>query len=179
MLSWGVIAALTALVKTPGQFYCVRFGLGLAEAGFFPGVIVFLTHWFPIRDRGRALALFFVATPVAQIISPKISNLLLKIGTPGHPALLGMHGWQWLYIFWAAPAIVLGILVLAMLPDHPHDAAWLRRGREIGRRERKIARRSNAPPGRPAQTVLAGLCHPKVLLLTAAYFCTTSSELWL
>src|SRR5205823_10646861 len=81
MISWGIMATLTAFVKTPSQFYVVRFLLGLAEAGFFPGVIVYLTHWFPGRDRARALSCFLVATPVAQILSPKISNALLKIGT--------------------------------------------------------------------------------------------------
>src|SRR5438309_474082 len=80
MITWGITAALTAAVKTPFQFYVLRFLLGLAEAGFYPGVIVYLTHWFASRDRARALAYFFVATPVAQIISPKISNALLKIG---------------------------------------------------------------------------------------------------
>ena len=81
MVTWGIMAALTAAVTTPFEFYVVRFLLGLAEAGFFPGVIVYLTHWFPIRDRARALAYFFVATPVAQILSPKISGALLVIGT--------------------------------------------------------------------------------------------------
>ena len=76
MISWGLVAGVTALVKTPNQFYCVRFLLGLAEAGFFPGVIVYLTHWFPARDRARALAWFFVATPVAQFVSPKLSYFL-------------------------------------------------------------------------------------------------------
>src|SRR3989442_11045897 len=81
MITWGITAALTAAVTTPFQFYLVRFLLGLAEAGFFPGVIVYLTHWFPSRDRARALAYFFVATPLAQVVSPKISNPLLPIGT--------------------------------------------------------------------------------------------------
>src|SRR5713226_9662836 len=80
MITWGITAALTAAVKTPVQFYVVRFLLGLAEAGFFPGVIVYLTHWFPARDRTRALSWFLIGTPVAQIASPKISNALLKIG---------------------------------------------------------------------------------------------------
>ena len=110
MISWGIVAALTALVKVPWQFYAVRFFLGLAEAGFFPGVIVYLTHWFPSRDRARALAWFFVATPIAQIISPKISNELLKIGTDGQPdPVLGLVGWQWVYIVWGIPAVVLGV----------------------------------------------------------------------
>src|SRR5207237_9883524 len=73
MVSWGIMAALTALVKTPVQFYGARFLLGLAEAGFFPGVIVYLTHWFPSRDRARALAYFFVATPIAQLITLNVS----------------------------------------------------------------------------------------------------------
>ncbi|MFZ4768394.1 MAG: MFS transporter, partial [Roseimicrobium sp.] len=81
MVSWGIMAALTAAVTTPSQFYWVRFLLGLAEAGFFPGVIVYLTHWFPVRDRAKALSYFLVATPVAQMINPKVSGWLLMIGS--------------------------------------------------------------------------------------------------
>src|SRR5262245_53867849 len=107
MITWGIMAAMTAFVKTPFQFYVVRLLLGLSEAGFFPGVIVYLTHWFPSRDRARALACFLIATPVAQIVSPKISNALLKIGTDEtvndtivhHPELFGLEGWQCVYIF--------------------------------------------------------------------------------
>src|SRR4051794_34766384 len=108
MVSWGIVAALTALVRTPNQFYGVRLLLGLAEAGFFPGVIVYFTHWFPSRDRARALSQFLVAAPLAQLITPKISNLILTIGTTEvvggvtvqHPMVLGMAGWQWVYIVW-------------------------------------------------------------------------------
>ena len=133
MISWGIMAALTAVVTTPMQFYVVRFLLGLAEAGFFPGVIVYLTHWFPSRDRARALAYFFVATPIAQVVSPKISNALLKIGTDEvingtlvhRPEVLGLEGWQWVYIVWGIPAVVLGIVVFVMLKDRPRDAHWL------------------------------------------------------
>ena len=110
MISWGIIAGLTAFVKTPFQFYSVRFFLGLAEAGFFPGVIVYLTHWFPAHDRGRALAWFFIASPVAQFVSPKLSYFLLRIGTTEtsggatviYPALWGLQGWQWMYIAWGS-----------------------------------------------------------------------------
>src|SRR5688572_22347690 len=97
MLTWGLMATLTAAVTTPFQFYVVRFLLGLAEAGFFPGVIVYLSHWFPRRDRVRAFAIFLIATSIAQMISPIISNFMLKIGTTEtvngvsvtHPELLG------------------------------------------------------------------------------------------
>ena len=160
MISWGIMAALTAFVGTrvpvvsglveavfrplcdllgwsfnlaEFQFYTIRFLLGLAEAGFFPGVIVYLTHWFPSRDRARALSWFLIATPVAQIISPKISNLMLKIGTDEvingvtvhRPEVLGMEGWQWVYIGWGIPAVIMGIIVLTMLTDRPGQARWL------------------------------------------------------
>jgi len=97
------------------QFATVGFLLGLAEAGFFPGVIVYLTHWFPSRDRARALATFLVATPFAQIISPKISNALLVIGDgPAHPPVLGMVGRQWVYVVRAVPADLLGFFVFCL-----------------------------------------------------------------
>src|SRR6059036_2674574 len=108
MITWGIVASLNAWVKTPAHFYTVRFFLGLAEAGFFPGVVVFLTHWFPLRDRARAFALFLVATPIAQVISPTLCNPLLKIGltevidgvTVTHPLVLALKGWQWVFIAW-------------------------------------------------------------------------------
>ena len=109
MVTWGIMAALTAAVRTPMEFYLVRFFLGLAEAGFFPGVIVYLTHWFTTRDRAKALAIFFVASPLAQIVSPLINQWLLPIGvseenlaalnmagTTPIPAFMGLVGWQWI-----------------------------------------------------------------------------------
>ena len=126
MVSWGIMAALTAAVTKPWHFYSVRFLLGLAEAGFFPGIIVYLTHWFPSRDRARALATFLIATPCAQIFSPKISNWLLTIGTDAaNPPVLGMVGWQWVYVFWGLPAVVLGFIVLWWMVDKPRQAKWL------------------------------------------------------
>ena len=180
MLTWGVMAACTAFVKTPMQFYVVRFCLGLAEAGFFPGVIVYLTHWFPARDRTRALSLFFVATPIAQIISPKISNALLKIGTTEtingvavrHGEVLGLVGWQWVYIFWGIPAVVLGVLVLLMLKDRPRDAHWLTT-EEREALERQLEA-DKAAGGKKRMTLLQALRHPMVLLLAFAYFCTVT-----
>jgi ACS family tartrate transporter-like MFS transporter len=181
MLTWGVMAALTAVVKTPMHFYVVRFLLGLAEAGFFPGVIVYLTHWFPGRDRTRALSWFLIATPIAQITSPKISNALLKIGTDEmvsgalvhHPALLGLAGWQWVYIFWGLPAVVLGIVVFFLLTDRPRDAKWLT-VEERDALERELEMEKARRAGRRRMTLLEAFRHPKVLLLAAAYFCSTS-----
>src|SRR5437762_1517469 len=180
MISWGIMATLTAFVKTPSQFYLVRFLLGLAEAGFFPGVIVYLTHWFPARDRARALSCFLVATPVAQIISPKISNALLKLGTDEtingvavhRPEWFGLEGWQCVYIFWGIPALVLGVVVFFLLKDRPRDAGWLtpeeREALEL-EREKDLQRRHRMP-------VLEALRHPKVLLLALAYFCIVTGS---
>jgi ACS family tartrate transporter-like MFS transporter len=177
MVSWGIMAGLTALVTTPFQFYTVRFLLGLAEAGFFPGVIVYLTHWFPARDRARALSWFLIATPIAQITSPKLSNMLLKIGTDEvvggvtvhHPEVLGMEGWQWVYIAWGIPAVVLGVVVLLFLTDRPRQARWLddeeREALEAELERERAQRRAGGH-----MTVLQALGHPKVLLLAAAYF---------
>jgi len=182
MITWGVMAALTAYVTTPFQFYVVRFLLGLSEAGFFPGVIVYLTHWFPSRDRARALACFLVATPIAQIISPKISNALLKIGTDEtindvavhHPELFGLEGWQCVYIFWGLPAVVLGFVVLALLKDRPRDAKWLT-PEESEALHQELEQEKNLHRAR-RMTVLEALRHPKVLLLALAYFCIVTGS---
>jgi len=119
MITWGIMAALTAAVTTPHQFYTVRFFLGLAEAGFFPGVMVYLTHWFPSRDRSRALALLIMGQPTAQILSPKITNALMSVQA------LGLAGWQWVYIFWGIPAVALGVYVWIAMTDRPAQAKWL------------------------------------------------------
>jgi ACS family tartrate transporter-like MFS transporter len=178
MITWGVMAALTAAVKAPWHFYAVRFLLGLAEAGFYPGVIVYLTHWFPTRDRARALAYFFVATPIAQIVSPKLSNFLLKIGTDEtingvvihHPEVWGLEGWQWVYIAWGIPAVLLGVAVLALLTDRPGQAKWLEPDeREALEQELKREKALHGASHRH-MTVLEALRHPKVLVLAAAYF---------
>jgi ACS family tartrate transporter-like MFS transporter len=178
MVSWGIMAALTAAVTTPWQFYTVRFLLGLAEAGFFPGVIVFLTHWFPSRDRARALAYFFVATPIAQIISPPISNVLAGLSYDAtvngavvhHLGPLGLKGWQWIYIAWGIPSIVLGLLVLIFLTDRPAQARWLddeeRNALELELKREKAAHHA----GGGHMSLGEALKHPKVLILAAAYF---------
>ena len=177
MITWGITAALTAAVTTPFQFYLVRFLLGLAEAGFFPGVIVYLTHWFPSRDRARALAYFFVATPLAQVVSPKISNALLRIGTDErvggvlvhHPEVLGLEGWQWVYIAWGLPAVVMGVVVLFALTDRPHQARWLT-PEEREALAAELEREKAAGSARHRMKVTEALRHPKVLLLALVYF---------
>jgi MFS transporter, ACS family, tartrate transporter len=161
------------------QFFSIRFLLGLAEAGFFPGVIVYLTHWFPARDRARALSWFFIASPVAQFISPKLSYFLLRIGTTEtfnsdvvihHPALWGMQGWQWMYIAWGIPAVILGILVFWHLPDWPREAHWLTPDERDALEQELMREKQQHKLGHHHMTVLQALQHPQVLLLAAAYF---------
>lgn len=184
MVTWGLVAALTAFVKTPWQFYGIRFLLGLAEAGFFPGVIVYLTHWFPARDRAQALSWFFIATPVAQALSPKLSYLLLRIGTTEtsggitttYPTLLGMHGWQWMYIGWGIPAVLLGVLVLFLLPDWPREARWLDPDEREALEKELASEKLQHKQGHAHLTVFQALRHRKVLLLAAAYFFVVSTS---
>ena len=177
MITWGVFAALTALVTKPWHFYTIRFLLGLAEAGFYPGVIVYLTHWFPKRDRSRALAYFFMAGPLAQLISPKITNLMLPIGSTEtinkivihHDKVWGLVGWQWAYIAWGIPAVILGLAVLIWLTDRPAQARWLKDD-EREALETELARERAEHPASKHMTVWEALSNRKVLILTAAYF---------
>jgi ACS family tartrate transporter-like MFS transporter len=177
MVTWGIMAALTAAVEVPWHFYVVRFLLGLAEAGFFPGVIVYLTHWFPTKDRARALAYFLIGTPVAQIVSPKISSALLVIGTDEtlpsgqiihHPEVWGLEGWQWVYIVWGIPAVLLGVIVFFALTDYPRQAKWLAEDErealqaELDREKHRVSAKR--------LTLLDAMRQPKVLLLALAYF---------
>jgi MFS transporter, ACS family, tartrate transporter len=179
MVTWGIAAALTAAVATPAQFYGVRFLLGLAEAGFFPGVIIYLTHWFPAKERARALSYFLIGTPVAQMTSPKISNALLKVGAGGAPGgaahLFGFHGWQWVFVVEGLPAIVLGLVVLFALPDRPRDAKWLSAG-EREALERQLALEKARRAAGHRMTLLQAFGNPKVLLLAFAYLCSTSAN---
>jgi MFS transporter, ACS family, tartrate transporter len=181
MLTWGVMAAATGFVQTPAQFYTVRFLLGLAEAGFFPGVIIYLTHWFTQRDRAKALSYFLIATPFAQIMSPKISNWLLKFGTTEvvdgvsvtYPRLMGLAGWQWVYIFWGIPAVILGMVVLWYLTDKPRQAKWLTDEEKAALEAELEFEREQKTRGK-RMTVMQALRQPKVLLLALAYFCTVT-----
>lgn len=119
LVSWGFVSSLTAFVQTPMQFYVARFFLGVAEAGFFPGIIVYFTHWFTSRDRGRALAGLVMAIPFSLALGAPVSGLLMKIDWLGWP------GWKWLFILEGLPAVVLSVVTLFALKDRPRDAKWL------------------------------------------------------
>ncbi len=170
MITWGIISAATAWVSTPGQFYVARFLLGLAEAGFFPGVVIFLTHWFPQRDRARALALFLIATPIAQVIAPLSCKYLLQ-----NVSLFALSGWQWVFIAWGLPAIVLGFLVLLFLIDWPREAKWLSAD-EKAALQGELERERQASQAKQHMSMIDGIKHPKVLLLALVYFCVVTAN---
>ena len=119
LVTWGLISAAMAFVKTPTQFYWARFLLGVAEAGFFPGIIVYFTHWFVQSDRSRALSGLLLAVPLSLALGAPVSSLLLDVHW------LGMAGWQWLFIVEGLPAVLLGFVTLACLTDRPRNATWL------------------------------------------------------
>jgi MFS family permease len=167
MISWGLVASLTGLIHTPAQFYSVRFILGVAEAGFFPGVVVYLTHWYRDRDRARAMAMFMSAIPIAQVIGAPLSGALL------HIHWLGYSGWRWLLILEGVPAVAAGVACLYYLTDRPRDAHWLaddERAWITGELASEAAARG------PQLGIWKTLRDRNVLLLTAVYFFGACSQ---
>jgi len=121
MFTWGLVACAMAFVQTPMQFYIARFLLGVLEAGFFPGIILYLTYWYPSARRGQIIALFMTATAIASVIAGPLSGATMKYFND----IEGWHGWQWLFISQGLPASILGIVAYFYLQDKPEDAKWL------------------------------------------------------
>jgi len=163
MISWGIVSAAMMFVRGPVAFYVLRCLLGVAEAGFFPGIIFCLTRWFPSAERGRAVASFMTAVVVAGIIGGPVSGALLSLNGVGRLA-----GWQWLFLLEGLPAVLLGVIVLRALPDRPVDAAWLtvtERTTLEGHVEREEARHASG-----VRTFGAALKSGRVWLLAVVYF---------
>jgi ACS family tartrate transporter-like MFS transporter len=120
MFTWGLLAVAMMFVKTPVQFYAVRFVLGMAEAGFFPGVIFYLTQWFPAEERARAISRFYVSIPLSGAVMGLVAGALLNL-----QGRLGLAGWQWLFLLEGLPAVLLGVVFLLRLPNSPREAEWL------------------------------------------------------
>jgi len=131
MLTWGLLAAAMMLVRNPASFYVLRFLLGMAEAGFFPGVFYYLSLWFPQAMRARTVSRFYVAVPLSSVLMGLVAGLLLDLN-----GRLGLKGWQWLFLVEALPAVVLSVVIFFALPDGPKDAPWL----EPAEREWLVAR---------------------------------------
>lgn len=161
MVTWGLVSATTALVTGPNSYYVARFALGLAEAGFFPGVAYFLAAWFPTEYRTRMLAWFLVAIPVSSVIGSPISGMLLQLDQ-----VLGLAGWQWLFIVEGLPAVILGVAVFYALADDPEAASWL------SAEERNILAKMLAAEvrERPKTHVLTALGDKRVIMLAVVQF---------
>jgi len=164
LISWGIVAMLTGFVHTVHQLYIVRFLLGLAEAGFFPGMALYLTYWFPERERARALALLIAAIPVTTILGAPLSGLILD-----HVHWLSLSSWRWLLILEGAPAIVCGALTYYLLPDRPAAARFLSAAeREWIRAE--LAREEQQKLAQHQYSVLQALASGRVWHLASTYF---------
>jgi len=175
MISWGIIASLMGLIGThwlsfagtENQFYILRFILGLAEAGFFPGIVVYLSHWFRYEDRAKAKANFMIGLPVATFIGVPISRAIMENINWG-----GLEGWRWVFILEGIPSVIFGIITLFYLTDWPHDAKWLPDDEKqwiIGELERERREKLAAEKDHIWTGIVKALKTPQTLLLTAIY----------
>ena len=164
LLTWGVISGLTALVWSEWSFYGIRFLLGIAEAGYYPGIILFLTWWFPSAYRSRMIAMFMTAIPVAVITGSWASGFILNMD-----GIWGLAGWQWLFVIEALPAIILGIVVYFMLTDRPEHAHWLTEPQRQWLCTRLAAERAQRESIRH-YALGETLRNPRVWALTLIYF---------
>lgn len=164
MITWGLLSAGMMFVNSPTTFYILRFLLGVAEAGFYPGVIYYFSHWFPPCHRSRAVSRFYIAVPLASLVMGAVSGALLSLdGTAG------LAGWQWLFLAQGAPTVLVGLAVLAWLPDRPDTVTWLTPGeRDWIEQELEREQRLMGPP--PSHNILAALGNPRVLLNGALSF---------
>jgi len=168
MISWGIVAMLMGFVQTKNQFYLLRFLLGVAEAGFFPGIIVYLSHWFRYEDRAKAVALFMAAQPISNIIGSPVSGLLLGVNW------LGLAGWRWLFIIEGMPAVIFGVVTIFYLTDWPHQAHWLPND-ERAWLTSQLESEKQARHSVRSSRILDAFRHREVILLTLTYFFIVST----
>ncbi|WP_346103526.1 MFS transporter [Pseudonocardia alni] len=165
MVTWGVVASSTAFIQGEIGFYVVRVLLGIAEAGFFPGIILYLTYWFPRVERARIVALFFLAVPLSSVVGGPLSTWLISVGD----GALGFDaGWRFMFFVEGIPAVLLGIAVLWLLPDRPTRARWLPADQAVALEER-IAAEDAAAAGQD-RGVAAALRDGRVVALSVVYF---------
>ena len=164
MFSWGILSGSMAFISGEYSFYLVRVLLGFAEAGFFPGIIFYLTLWFPAAERARIIGLFMAAIPLSSVIGSPVSGMLL-----GLEGWMGMHGWQWLYVVEAAPAVILSVVTFYYLTDKPADATWLAADERTWLMDRLADERRQREDDRH-YSVLQALTDPRVLAVALVYF---------
>ena len=168
MITWGIISGMFAFIKGETSFYILRFLLGAAEAGFFPGIILYLSYWFPARRRAQVVSLFMAAAPISVVLGSPISGALLEMH-----GVLGLSGWQWMFLLEAIPAVLLGFVVLGYMTDRPEKATWLKDDeREWLVNEMNAERAAKAATA--AHSIWRGLANPRVLALSLIYFGTSA-----
>jgi ACS family tartrate transporter-like MFS transporter len=164
MILWGIIASTMMFVETAWAFYVLRFLLGAGEAGFFPGIVLYLTYWFPAEYRSRTVALFMTAAAISGVVGGPLSGVLMD-----YPQL-GLRGWQWLFLVEGIPAVLLGIVVLAYLPNGPRDAKWLEPDERAWLAARMDAERVERALAGGHISFWQAMRNQKVLLLSLLYF---------
>jgi MFS transporter, ACS family, tartrate transporter len=168
MITWGLISGAMAFVRSANSFYALRFLLGAAEAGFFPGIILYLGYWFPARQRAAVTAIFMAAAPLSTVLGSPVSGALLEMH-----GLLGLSGWQWMFIVEAIPALILGVVVLFYMTDRPGQAKWLRDDERtwlVSTMNAEAAKKS----GTASHSVWRGLADLRVIALSLVYFGTSA-----
>ena len=170
MFTWGLLAAATMFVRTPWQFNTLRFLLGMAEAGFFPGVVYYLTLWFPARMRARAVSRFYIALPLSSVVMGSLAGWLLGLG-----GRFGLAGWQWLFLLEGLPAVLFSFVILKLLPDNPASAAWLNRDEQAWLEDQLKTDSEQAHLGHEAG-VMQALVSPKVWMIGAYFFCCLTTS---
>ena len=168
MVTWGIISGGMAFVQGPTSFYVMRFLLGASEAGFFPGIILYLSFWFPARHRASVIAFFMAAAPISTALGSPISAAILEMN-----GVMGLAGWQWLFILEAIPALILGVVVFFYMTDRPEHATWLKDDERVW-----LVSAMNAEAAAKAasanHSILRGLADPRVIALALIYFGTSA-----
>ena len=169
MITWGLVTILTGFIRTPGQFYAARLLLGAAESSFFPGIIVFLTHWFRVADRAKAIAFFYSAVPAASVVGSLLAGWLLGVHWGG------VAGWRWIFIVEGIVPVLFGVITIFYLADHPRDARWLPPD-ERTRIEDELRRELDVKKSAGVMTIGQAFRERRVLLLMVPYFLTLCGQ---
>jgi MFS transporter, ACS family, tartrate transporter len=168
MITWGIVSGAFAFITGETSFYILRFLLGVAEAGFFPGIILYLSYWFPARRRAQVVSLFMAAAPISVVLGSPLSGALLELH-----GIFGLHGWQWMFLLEAVPAVVLGFVVLVYMTDRPEKATWLKDDEREWLVNVMNAEHA-AKAATAAHSIWRGLADMRVLALSLIYFGTSA-----